>query len=189
MTDESDNKRPHLKLTVENNQRDIDTHRVAEHVGWELRQLTSNLMRVARGAGKAYDIGKQCQAVVDAYLEYRDVVGHWPTTWELTAAIDVSDKYDDSKLPDEVQEHNFCFENIVLGSLQVAASRLVGQNTQVAAGRSQVSDALHTLWKQREARMIARAMAQRTASKKRAKPAPKKKAGSWAMTEQWRAQR
>jgi hypothetical protein len=57
-----------------------------EEVERTLRELTANLMRVTRGAGRPFQIGQQAQGLVEALIAYRDATGLYPSCSWLDVA-------------------------------------------------------------------------------------------------------
>ena len=80
---DDDELKPHLRLTVENSQKDIDQDRANMELRRPLRELAANILRVVRGAGNSYEIAGQCVAVIEAFHRYREKVGHWPDIWDI----------------------------------------------------------------------------------------------------------
>lgn len=149
---EDDKGKPLLRLAVENDQSDIDRERVRQGIEWPLSNLAANLLRVVRGAGKSHEIGEQCVAVLKAFQEYRDKVGHWPTSFEMEEALSIRQKERPNETYDEYWEWQHAQEDIMRGALQVAASRLVGQLTQEHRGRSDMMDGVRELDRIRDER-------------------------------------
>jgi hypothetical protein len=105
-----------------------------------LRELTANLMRVTRGAGKSWYIGRQAQALIDSMVEYQKVVGHYPSSEELGAALDIDLDYQEmSNYSEHNREWSYAQQTLIHGALQMAASKLLEQRTQEAAGRQSCS--------------------------------------------------
>ncbi len=179
--DDTDRK-PHLRLAVENKQADIDKEFAKRNLEWPLRRLAANVVRVVRGAGKSYEIGEQCVAVVKALQEYREKVGYWPTSWELDQALSIY-RHDENATYDEMWEREDAVETIVCGALQVVASRLVDQKTQEHRGHSELMDGFYALERIREETRKRLAQAERARRQpKRAKMPPRKKSGSRKVT-------
>jgi hypothetical protein len=76
-----------MRIVSENSEADLARNAAVAKVEPILRDLTANLMRVARGAGKPYEVGRQTQALIDAMIKYRDATGHFPSSYELTNAV------------------------------------------------------------------------------------------------------
>lgn len=97
--------------------------------------MTSNLLRVVRGAGKPHEIGSQAVALVEALVGYRGAVGTFPPADEMSGFLDVD--YDREMLAQCSERERvrvYAQERVMRSALQIAASRLIGQGTQEAAG-------------------------------------------------------
>ncbi|MDQ0998058.1 hypothetical protein QFZ34_003240 [Phyllobacterium ifriqiyense] len=134
-----DDDKPRLKLVADNNKETVDKNRVMADVGFHLRELTANLLRVSRGAGKANNIGHQCAKLIRALQAYHEEVGHWPPSWDLQEAISKETVYPEGfVLSEDEAERLSHTETMVSGALQIVASRLLDQNTQIRAGESEL---------------------------------------------------
>lgn len=140
---------PYLRLAAENDQRSIGQDRARGQIRRPLRELAANVIRVVRGAGRSYEIAEQCVAVIEAYRNYFDKVGSWPTAWEIDQALDIERRYETTSY-DDAWKHEMARETILRGSLQVAASRLVGQNTQERRGQSELMEGVNSIVRIRE---------------------------------------
>lgn len=110
-----------------------------DEVGSRLRDLAANMLRVIRGAGKPWEIGGQAQAVIESMIEYREVVGHFPSSEEVASALDIErDPEWMARASAETRHFDDAQQTVIHGALQIAASRLLGQNTQEAAGRHEL---------------------------------------------------
>jgi len=78
-----------MRVVTENTDADLARQRATVEVRWTLRELTANLLRVIRGAGKPHEIGLQAQALVETYVKYREVVGHFPPPEEFSQLLSV----------------------------------------------------------------------------------------------------
>jgi hypothetical protein len=139
---------------------DSDRRLAMQSVSDRLCELAANILRSVRGAGKPYQIGRQAQSLTDAMVTYRDAVGHFPSDEELAAALDMDipeERLD--QMSDEQQAIVRARQQIIRGALQVAASRLVDQRPQEAAGMTDIDMGIRDLEKAREDRR-ARAAAQ-----------------------------
>jgi hypothetical protein len=87
-----------------------------------LRELTANLLRVARGAGQPYAVMQQSVAFLEACEEYRDKLQRHPSD-HFTQMLNTGPDFDAPDL-------NHAEHTIVRGALQMTASRLLGQVTQ-----------------------------------------------------------
>lgn len=129
-----------------------------QEVSWTLRRMTANLIRVARGAGKPYDIADHAQDFIRALVKYREVCGDLTVMDQLPAMLSIrNERLDRAELTGAEAEERYGVEEIIRGALQITASRLVGQNTQERAGESELhsgsrrlEDALAELRRERE---------------------------------------
>ena len=83
-----------MRIVSENTETEIARHqaeiardRAMNEASWALRELTANLLRVTRGAGKPYEIVRQAQALIEAMIDYRDAAGYFPSSDELADAL------------------------------------------------------------------------------------------------------
>lgn len=132
-----------------------------------LVELTVNLLRVTRGAGKAYQIGGQAVELVEAMQRFRDAFGHYPGEGDFHRALTYERERTGEYGPREQRAD--ALEEIMRGSLQVVASRLAGQHLQIAAGEDEMWRGLKSYEEWQEERR--RENAERA---KAAKAAPRK---------------
>jgi hypothetical protein len=111
-------------------------------VSWAVREMTSNLLRVLRGAGRPYDIGRLANETVRAFVSHQKIVGVWPNSDELAKMLAVG--LEDRMLNRDDSSRRLADADltIIRGVLQVCASRLIGQTTQVCAGASEMGKGL-----------------------------------------------
>jgi hypothetical protein len=107
----------------------------SDAVRWALTDLAANMLRVCRGAGRPWDIGPQCSDIVQAYERYREAHGCYPSSDEVQAAVAVPR---DEQTPD--RDYEYAVQDLVAGSLQLAASRMLGQRMQIARAETQLRD-------------------------------------------------
>ena len=69
----SDEEKPRLVAQIA--EADLARRRESNRVAWALRNLTANLLRIVRGAGKPYDVMRQIDAFVEAVISYEEAVG------------------------------------------------------------------------------------------------------------------
>ncbi len=131
---------PMVKLVVENDPKEIARRQILDHLERELRLLFANLLRVSRGAGKAYEVGANCAAVVSVYQQYREVEGCYPASHEVSRALDFRKDMDQP-----FDEMRFGIERIVAGSFQLVASEFLRQRTQASAGETQLFEGIRAV--------------------------------------------
>jgi hypothetical protein len=144
-----------MKVVSENSEAELAQREAMGQVRWALRDLAANLMRIIRGAGKPWEIGQQAQALINSIIAYREAAGYSPSSDEnykspiarrWPGRVDRFDKHG--------SRNRMWAEDIVIrGCLQIAASRLLYQNTQRRAGEHEMYDGLRDL---EEARKEAR---------------------------------
>ena len=146
MDDAGKPEQPDLRAVAENTEADKARQWATGGVSWALRDLTANLLRIVRGAGKPYEIVRQADELLQALVAYQKAVGHWPPSHELAEMLSV-DRNEEwrSQLKNSELNRLYAEERIVRGALQKTASRLIGQATQEAAGDSEMYDGLRGL--------------------------------------------
>jgi hypothetical protein len=132
---------PDLRIVATNTSAAIEKNEATKRLTWALRELTANLLRIVRGAGKPYSLGADLQALINAFHEYRETTGHWPFSDDISAAlsIDLGDEWRRMLKGAELSQFYAC-EHIIRGALQQAASRLVEQKTQERMGETEMLD-------------------------------------------------
>lgn len=127
-----------MRIVSENSEQDLARQRAERTARAAVRQLTANLIRVTRGAGKPHEIGRQAVALLEAMQAHWDAARFWPFD-EMADALQMDErpKWPPNADPEEVNRH-YAEQMIVAGALQVVASRLVGQATQQRAGEAEL---------------------------------------------------
>lgn len=174
MPEESD--RPsNIRVVVDNSDHEVERPRTRATIAWPLRELAANMLRVVRGAGKSHEITAQCVAVLKAFQAYHDQFGHWPPSWEIDEALSIR-RDEANPVYDKEWEYQHACTVVLRGGLQVAASRLVCQNTQARRGMSEMMGGVNTilaLRKEENERLAKSQREQKLANNP--KPTPKKK--------------
>lgn len=178
---------PKLHIAAEQNeaslkqQEEARRHAIAaSDVRWALIELAANIMRISRGAGRSPDIGPQCVGVIESFEAYRQVVGMWPSSYEISTALAWMPDHEE-RVQLNWSEREYSVADIVGGSLQIAASSLLRQRTQEAAGENQMYRGLNGVYdlrrqaaEERAAAEVAERRAKRATSP-RSKTKPKRK--------------
>lgn len=111
--------------------------------------MTANLLRIARGSGKPYEVWHYATAYLEAEDELHTLRGRGLSQFEITTALDASAA---EREPNEGDEHAYHVHDAkhfaVKGALQLAASRLLGDRLRMAAGESELVYGLNA-WEQR----------------------------------------
>jgi hypothetical protein len=135
-----------MRTVSENSEADLTRKRASAQVAWTIRELTANLLRITRGAGKPYEVMQQMADLAEAIRGYRAVTGLSLYPDEFARALDVSnDPGTMQHWSAEDRHRDDAEERIIRGVLQVVASRLVNQKTQEAIGRNDMFDGLRDL--------------------------------------------
>lgn len=164
-----------MKVVSERTQADVDRERAAAQLSWALRDLAANLLRVIRGAGKAYLIPDQTVEVIKALKVYHDAVGTFPPDREMAKMLRVGQERPPGQFNDATLNRRASENVIVRGALQIAASRLIGQSTQGAMGEHELYDGIRDperLWKQEETERRAAQTRELQSSARPGKPYP-----------------
>ena len=172
-----------MKIVSERSVEELEAERKAGAQRWAtadfesaLVSLTVNLLRVTRGAGKAYEVGRQAVELVQVMQKYRNAFGYYPGEGEFHSALRYERERTGEYGPRE--ERADALELIMRGSLQVVASRLAGQRMQISAGESEMLDGLkdYQLWQEDRRRENAEQARAARAAAKSAKPKPVRRA-------------
>ena len=132
-----------------------DAERKRQDVEWALRRLTSNLLRIVRGAGKPYEVLDEVASLAEALAALGPRNGY-AAGETVVGALDIWRDTPEAETLDI----------IVSGALQIAASRLAGQRTQETAGRRELQDGIRYRQEAIEERRRAEAEALRADKKK-----------------------
>jgi hypothetical protein len=153
-----------MHIASENSEADLARQRASDQVRWRVRELTANLLRITRGAGKPYDVLGQMSDLAEAMQGYQATTGLSSCPDEFVRALNVSNDLETTLQWSAEDRYRDDAEGLIIrGVLQVVASRLVGQKTQEAAGRSEMAFGLRELDELRAEVRKARAQAARDA--------------------------
>lgn len=166
-----------MEVVSERTQKEINKARALEEVESALRQLTSNLLRVVRGAGKPDYLNRDARAFVAAMDAHWEAAGCYASSYELQRTLDVviDDELGD-KIGFEENVKQYAMRGMIRASLQIVASRLVDQRTQESKGESDFFDAYNVLQEHRAQMRIQREKEVRAATPVRRKAPIKRKA-------------
>ncbi|AJA10018.1 hypothetical protein SKP52_15700 [Sphingopyxis fribergensis] len=164
MTDKRDLE---LRLVSSTSKSEVDEEHARRRLTWPLRELTANLLRTVRGAGKPYAVAEQIFAVANALQEYREAAGCWPSEYDIRTALDRDARWPEGKPNDDM---GYGIDEMVDGSLQIAASQLVGQMPQEAAGRHQLFEGLKVVEDIRAKNWAAANKSRKVAAPRKARP-------------------
>ena len=134
------------RLVVENDPAELRRAQALQEISFPLRDLAANVMRVSRGAGKSYALGIQCAEVIASFERYRELTNQWASSWEIDAILRVRNV---GLFESGYSEHDDAVDDIIGGSLQISASRLLDQKTQERAGEREMYSGLNSIVNQR----------------------------------------
>ena len=140
-----------MKIVSENSEQEIERQRALRQLDAALRELTANLLRVMRGAGKDYMIAKQAVDLALAAQRYAEVAGVNPT-YEMGEIL--HEPYDVEfrrKLSREQNDRLDAEELALRGATQILASRLLSQRPQEASGTNEFYRGVNEIIEAREA--------------------------------------
>ena len=141
-----------MKVVAENSSAELAQRLATQDMERALRQLTANLLRVVRGAGKPYAIVEDAAAFINAVVAYHDAAGTALPPDDIASALDIM--RDDPGMRSRLSGHDYdrmdAERIIVRGALQIAASRLLEQRTQEAAGKHELYDGVRWMEKLRD---------------------------------------
>jgi hypothetical protein len=173
----------------ERTQEEIETAFALERVEIALHELTSNLLRIVRGAGMVEDILPQVVAFTEAMDAHWEMSGGYASSHDLQQSLDIlideefAEKISFGENVKEYAMHSIICGSlqIICGSLQMIASRLVNQGTQVSKGENDFFQTYNVLQEHRKemrtrAQQEAAAMGMKRKAPVRRKSATKPKA-------------
>jgi len=158
----SDSDPPKISLVVENSQADIDGQWAKQKLDRSLIELATNLMRVVRGAGRPDDIIDNCAGVLTAALEYQETTKRYPHSFEVASAL----RLEHEPIIDYQSfwaGRQLAIRDMISGSLQVAASTLIGQRLQIDQGKKEMDGAFREMERLREEQRQKRAAEEKAA--------------------------
>lgn len=126
-------------LVSSRTQREVDQDYTSRQTEAAARILAANILRIMRGAGKPHLLMEDISRFVQTAREFFDAHGFWPTQ-ELSSYLSYQDRERDySQFDDAARMRAYAVDDMIAGSLQIAASRLLGQRTHISAGETQLS--------------------------------------------------
>ena len=132
-----------FQIVSENSEADVARRRAVDEMAWPLKELAANLIRTVRGAGTPGLLASQMVAVLKKLESYHDAVGSYPSGGEISEALSIRFRHQEAGIPRD--DFEAAIATIVQGALQVAASELLGQHTQISAGETEMLDGVRRL--------------------------------------------
>lgn len=157
-----------LRIVSETSDVEIRRKEALEEVDLALRELTANLMRIVRGAGKSYEVFRQINRCRAAFLQYHEASGCLPSSSEIDRLLAIRRKADELyKCADEQSHARWSADGTFMiaaaediiraGVLRAVSAELVGQRLQECNGENELHDGLRMYEQFREERRRARA--------------------------------
>jgi hypothetical protein len=147
-----------MRLVSNNTDADVERRKVRRNLGFALRKLAANIMRVSRGAGKPYDLGLELARCIDGYQAYHNAHGFYPPEDEIARMLDYErdwpepvdgpdrrevawrEDMDELELLQRSRDH--AERAMQRASLQMVAAMLVGQDLQRRRGQDALEIAI-----------------------------------------------
>lgn len=129
-----------MKVVAENSAEDLARNDAEWAFSDALVELTANLLRITRGAGKGYEVIGQIRRLDETAIAYRAAFGHAPPSHLFNSVLKTGDDLI------SLNDRDFRFARIkevtVAGALQFTASKLIGQHTQATRGEREMYDGM-----------------------------------------------
>lgn len=144
MSEDDERGRPSLAVVAQNSDGAIQIEYSSAALEKEIRALAANVMRIARGTGNPDELVEQCSAVAAICGRYRTASGRMPPSRDIAKALSAVEEPGLSGNDFEYAS-GLATHNMMLGALQIAASRMLGQQLQEASGHNQLMDGFYSL--------------------------------------------
>ena len=137
--------------TVSDSEWNLEYSAAMDLIRWPFLRLAANSIRVVRGAGEPSYVLKYCREAILAFSEYYETMGHGVPGWDANHVLSL-DSSENKSLLGGAMESEWAERSIIRGALQIAASRLLAQRPQEAAGRSEMFSGINEIIRMRERR-------------------------------------
>ncbi len=146
-----------MRIVSENSSKDLRRRAAERQLGFALRALAANMLRIMRGAGKSYRFTHEFADCARALNEYLEATDHSSPSDIIERALnpetswpdgDRSDRYHDAwraDLPDDEAiwlQKEAVRREMREAALRITASMLAGQSLQIAHGEKDLTQAL-----------------------------------------------
>lgn len=147
----------------------------SEHAcdGFELplRELAANILRIIRGGGRPTDLALQARSFLEAVTRYGDEVGTQPTREAFAGALAIELDRELLSGGDLLQRQIFDGRELLIrAALEVAASRLMREPSDEAAGLGEMVQGFHDIEEARQSRRRSLATVVRRAAPRPTRP-------------------
>lgn len=136
---------PRLTIVAEQSEAERDKQRALDELRWPTREMTANLLRVMRGAGRPHYLPQQIIDLAGMILEANKLSNAWGI-WTTMEEV-LHDAF-----PDRDDDIDSARQTLLRGSLQTLASNLVDQNTQRIRGERELTEGVDEMlaaWNER----------------------------------------
>jgi hypothetical protein len=152
-----------MRLVSNQSEDEVRFKKARDQLTWPLRDLTANLLRIARGAGRPEALKQQLEACLDVLVAFEQahgiasahVIRHEildPDEAWRAARPRVEEGRQYPNYADEEAERDDALRTIRRGSLQAVASMLLNQQPQYSTGENEMYDGISRLERVRAAR-------------------------------------
>jgi hypothetical protein len=158
---------PLMKIVSENSDAEVAANKATEaqqRVERALVDLAANLLRVVRGAGKPYDIVREASTFMKAAADYYEAKSAAPYEPFDEAVLQVPRVVSSTEFGRAASLQADGEDSVVRGALQIAASRLLGQKAQEAAGEREMYQGMRDIAEARDMAAAARAESDQSGS-------------------------
>jgi len=147
-----------MRIVSDNSPEDLRRRLADQRLGLVLRALAVNMLRVIRGAGKAYRLAHELADCSKALAEYADAFGHYPPPDRIERMLDPERPWPDQGEDRErnldgwsrdlredealVREKQDARMEMRLAALQITASMLASQPLQQSRGDGDLREAI-----------------------------------------------
>lgn len=154
-----------IKVVSSQTHTDVEREQTLGDFKWAARELAANVLRLVRGGGKAYEIPENIDNLYHAMARYREVHHAYPSQYEWNRALHANKAWselrprwdpDNINFKDMDEGDRLAFDQMIAisgirdGMLQMAASMLIHQVPQQAAGEREFYQSFHELVDLRE---------------------------------------
>jgi hypothetical protein len=86
-----------MRVISSQSEAEIRRRETRERLTYPLRELTANLLRITRGAGKSYLLGNQLADCIQAFKDYIDAHGALPSEAEINEILDYEGAWEEAR--------------------------------------------------------------------------------------------
>lgn len=128
-----------MEIVSNNTQAEISRKKDLDDISFCLIDLAANILRVIRGAGRPEEICMQIINTAARLKDFKSDHGYGPSSNEVFDMLYLLRAYRNGE---PLKDRAIADHTIICGALQIAASTLLGQNTQASAGHREMYEGL-----------------------------------------------